>query len=71
MQNAYRAGKALASLFAGVPPHTMVIVDLPGPEAMAFAAGMAELFDPCFTFENWPHPRGVVPAHLTLAAAAF
>ncbi|MFT3764157.1 MAG: hypothetical protein QM820_01350 [Minicystis sp.] len=24
-----------------------------------------------FLFDNWPHPRGVVPAHLTLAAAAY
>ncbi|MGZ5971105.1 MAG: hypothetical protein ACXWP4_25720, partial [Polyangiales bacterium] len=40
-------------------------------ESVAFAAGMTELFDPVFAFENWPHPRGVVPAHLTLAAAAF
>ena len=24
-----------------------------------------------FLFDNWPHPHGVVPAHLTLAAAAY
>jgi hypothetical protein len=48
-----------------------VIVDLPGPEAVAFAAGAAGVLDPVFLFDNWPHPRGVVPAHLTLAAAAY
>lgn len=71
MQKAYRAGKSLASLFEGVRPETAVVVDLPGPQAIAFAAGLAESFDPCFTFENWPHPRGVVPAHLVLGAAAY
>lgn len=71
METAYARGKALASLFEGVPQDTAVIVDLPGPESVAFAAGMAERFDPVFTFDNWPHPRGVVPAHLTLAAACY
>ncbi len=46
-----------------------VVVDLPGPEAVAFAGALADVFDPVFLFDNWPHPRGVVPAHLTLAAA--
>jgi hypothetical protein len=71
MDAAYRRGKALASLFSGVPAGVCVVVDLPGPEAVAFAAGAASVFDPVFGFDNWPHPRGVVPAHLTLAAAAF
>lgn len=71
MDKAYRRGKALASLFDGTPLDRVVIVDLPGPEAVAFAAGMADSFDPVFTFDNWPHPRGVVKAHLTLAAAAY
>jgi hypothetical protein len=30
---------------------------------------LASRFDPVFLFDNWPHPRGVVPCHLTLAAA--
>jgi hypothetical protein len=71
MDRAYRAGKSLASLFDGTKPETTIVVDLPGPEAIAFAAGLAGSFDPCFAFENWPHPRGVVPAHLALAAAAY
>ncbi|WP_437282249.1 hypothetical protein WME90_17260 [Sorangium sp. So ce375] len=77
MDRAYRSGKALASLFlaartdSGLRRDIAFIVDLDGPEAVAFAAGAAEAFDPVFTFDNWPHPRGVVKAHLTLAAAAY
>jgi hypothetical protein len=80
MEAAYARGKSLASLFAslsetsGQTPATAkaaLIVDLPGPEAVAFAAGAATLFDPVFLFDNWPHPRGVVHAHETLSAAAY
>lgn len=46
-----------------------VIVDLPGPDAVVYAAALAEIFDPVFLFDNWPHPRGVVQAHRTLATA--
>jgi hypothetical protein len=52
-------------------PGGAVVVDLDGPESVAFAAGACERFDPVFLFDNWPHPRGVVPAHRTLAAAAY
>ncbi len=71
MELAYRRGKALASLFQGESPAALVVVDLPGPEAVAFAAGASSVFDPVFAFDNWPHPRGVVPAHQALAAAAY
>ena len=80
MEAAYARGKSLASLFAsaseqpGQTPATTkaaLVVDLPGPEAVAFAAGAASLFDPVFLFDNWPHPRGVVRAQETLSAAAY
>jgi hypothetical protein len=73
MNVAFEQGRALASLFDKEPrgKDVAVIVDLPGPEAVAFAAGASNVFDPVFLFDNWPHPRGVVPAHLTLAAAAY
>ncbi|WP_437737553.1 hypothetical protein [Sorangium sp. So ce1335] len=77
MDRAYRSGKALASLLlaartpSGLRRDIAVLVDLDGPESVAFAAGAAEAFEPVFTFDNWPHPRGVVKAHLTLAAAAY
>jgi hypothetical protein len=74
MDTAFRQGQALASLFSEgteAARTTVVLVDLPGPEAVAFAAGMARHFEPVFTFDNWPHPRGVVPAHLTLGAVLY
>ena len=73
MNVAYRRGKALAGLFkdAAIGGAAMVVVDLPGPEAIAFAAGAGAVFEPVFALDNWPHPRGVVPAHQALAAAAY
>lgn len=79
MEAAYARGKSLASLFASVSEtgqtpastKTALIVDLPGPEAVAFAAGASAVFEPVFLFDNWPHPRGVVHAQDTLSAAAY
>jgi hypothetical protein len=73
METAFKQGQALASLLDKDPRarDVAVVVDLPGPEAVAFAAGASDVLDPIFLFDNWPHPRGVVPAHLTLAAAAY
>lgn len=70
MDAAFLRGEALSSLFDEAPPGKAVVVDLPGPEAVAFAAGLSARLEPVFLFDNWPHPRGVVPSHLTLAAAA-
>ncbi len=64
-------GRAYAELISQADQPVLTIVDLPGPEAVAFAAGAASLLEPVFLFDNWPHPRGVVPAHLTLAAAVY
>jgi hypothetical protein len=73
MGAAFGRAEALRSLFEGVgsPSDIAIVADLPGPESVAFAAGLAPRFDAVFTFDNWPHPRGVVPAHLTLAAAVY
>jgi hypothetical protein len=71
MDTAYRQGKALAALFKDGGARALVIVDLPGPESVAFAAGASSAFAPAFAIDNWPHPRGVVPAHQALAAAAY
>jgi hypothetical protein len=72
MTEAFERGRALASLLDDPRAKDLaVIVDLPGPEAVAFAAGASSALDPVFLFDNWPHPHGVVPAHLTLAAAAY
>jgi hypothetical protein len=79
MDVAYARGKSLASVFAALADaggaatdaKAGVVVDLAGPEAVAFAAGAADVFDPVFLFDNWPHPRGVVRSHETLAASSF
>ena len=74
MTQAFGQGKALAAVLASNPGKTKdlaVVVDMVGPEAVAFAAGMAGKYDPVFLFDNWPHPHGVVPAHRTLAAAIY
>ena len=79
MDAAYSRGQALAALFASVGTNgntpasakAALLVDLDGPEAVAFAAGATPMFDPVFLFDNWPHPRGVVRAQETLSAAAY
>ncbi len=73
---AFRNGRALASLFdrtkmPDAPQQVALVIDLPGPESIAFAAGAAGMFDPVMLMDNWPHPRGVVRSHLALAAAAY
>ncbi len=70
MTAAYAAGAALSKALAS-RLDVAVLVDLAGPDAVAFAAGAAEHLEPVFAFDNWPHPRGVVPAHRTLAALAY
>ncbi len=70
MRQAYRTGEALARHCSEVQ-NVAVLADLPGPEAVAFAAGAASRFEPVLLFDNWPHPHGVVPSHLTLAALAY
>lgn len=66
VQDALGRGRGIASLFEGAPPGRAIVVDLPGPEAVAVATGLADRFDPVFVMDNWPHPLGVVPSHLTL-----
>ncbi|MBK8257498.1 MAG: hypothetical protein IPK82_33120 [Polyangiaceae bacterium] len=72
MKVAEAAGKALAVLLTLATEGKVAIVfDLDGPQAVAAAAGACSWFEPVCLFENWPHPRGVVAAHLTLAAAVY
>lgn len=71
MDAAYQRGLALASLFETPGDDILVVIDLPGPDAVAFAAGFAQAAEPIFTFDNWPHPLGVVPAHQTLASVVY
>lgn len=73
IEEAYQRGVALADTLvrAGDVEKTFVILDLPGPESVAAATGMASLYDPAFLFDNWPHPRGLVNAHETLGAVMY
>jgi hypothetical protein len=70
MRRAYEVGEALARL-ASSHADLAVLADLAGPEAVALAAGAATVFEPVLLLDNWPHPHGVVPSHLTLAALAY
>jgi len=73
MEDVYDRGRALGEAFAaaGHPRDTALVIDMKGPEAVAAATAVANDFAPVFTFDNWPHPRGVVPSHETLAAALY
>lgn len=73
MEESYQQGAALAHLLHSqkVDANTLVVLDLPGPESVAAAAGMSSLFAPAFYFDNWPHPHGVVPAQETLGATLY
>jgi hypothetical protein len=74
MALAHRRGEALLSLLLderGCRSDVALVLDLPGPESVAVAAALAPCLDPVFVFDNWPHPRGVVPAQETLGAALY
>lgn len=70
MQRAFAQGAAVRELIEMLeqPREWALIVDLPGPDSAAFTAGLSPAVTPVFLFGNWPHPRGVVPAHQTLGA---
>jgi hypothetical protein len=69
----FERGLAIRALMeqAGWPSDVAIVVDAPGPSAVAISAALSDRFDPVFTFGNWPHPAGVVPSHETLAAVLF
>jgi hypothetical protein len=50
---------------------TLLVVDIPGADAVAFAAAIADIAQPVITFDNYPHPFGVVPSHLTLGSLVY
>lgn len=71
MKDAFEVGRALAAILREAVEPAALVVDLRGRDGIAFAAGALERFEPVFQFDNWPHPRAVVPSHHALAAAAY
>ncbi len=73
MERAYGIGRAIGELVdaSDSPGEAMVILDLPGKDSVAAAAGMSNVVEPVFWMDNWPHPRGVVDSELTLAATLY
>lgn len=56
-----------------LPERTAVILDLPGATSVALGAWLARWagFQPVVLFNNWPHPRGIVPIEKALAALLY
>ena len=74
MQEAYGRGESIGrDLLAATesPRSTLVVADLPGRQSVALAAGLASAAHVVTTFDNWPHPLGVVPAAETLGALLY
>jgi hypothetical protein len=73
MGEAYSRGLGMKEILTGTkdPGKVIVVTDLPGPEAVAFGAALADVADVILTFDNWPHPNGVVPSHETLGALLY
>jgi hypothetical protein len=73
MREAYSRGLGMREVLKTCenPAATMIISDIPGPESVAFAAAIADLAEPVISFDNFPHPLGVVPSHETLAALIY
>jgi hypothetical protein len=73
MDEAYSRGLGMKEILAKTenPQNVIVVADLPGPEAVAYAAALADVADVVTTFDNWPHPTGVVPTHETLGAMLY
>jgi len=73
MEAAYGRGLGMKEILKKTkePGKTLIVVDIPGPEAVAYAAALSDVADPIITFDNWPHPLGVVKAHETLGALLY
>jgi hypothetical protein len=69
----YTRGRALREqLRQALPPAgVMMVADLDGPDAVALGAALAGTADLVVTFDNWPHPAGLVPAQQTLGALLY
>lgn len=73
MDEAYSRGLGMREIVlkAKDPQEILIVTDLSGPESVAFAAALADVADPVITFDNWPHPDGLVTAQQTLGALLY
>jgi hypothetical protein len=73
MRDAYARGLGMRDILSKSQnaSSVLLICDLPGPESVAFAAALADTADVILTFDNWPHPLGVVPSHHTIGALVY
>lgn len=72
-QIAFDKGQQLAETLVslGAGRELAIVLDLPGPQSVAAAAGMVANFDPVFAIDNLACSKSVVPAEQTLAAAVY
>lgn len=72
-RQAYDRGVTLAESLKGLGASRdlAVILDLPGPQSVAAAAGLADFAPVVMTMDNIPHLRGVVSSHETLGALLY
>ncbi|GAC1396739.1 MAG: hypothetical protein NVSMB56_11710 [Pyrinomonadaceae bacterium] len=74
MQETYGRAQSIAKDFLANTTNanqTAIIADLPGRDAVAFGAGLAEAARVVTVFDNFPHPLGGTPSHETLAAMLY
>ncbi len=73
MQRAYGCGLGMRDILkkSDNPGSTMIVVDMAGPESVAFAAALSDIAEPLINFDNWPHSSGRVKSHETLAAMLY
>ncbi len=73
MARAYSRGLGVKALIEENKNNDKIIMfaDIPGAEAIAFGAAIADVANLITTFDNYPHPIGVVPSHFTLSAMIY
>ncbi|MDX2129105.1 MAG: hypothetical protein SFU91_08720 [Chloroherpetonaceae bacterium] len=73
MNTAYSRGLGMREMIkrSESPEKNIYVVDLSGAETVAFAAALADVVDVVPTFDNFPHPLGVVPSHKVLSAMLY
>lgn len=73
MDEAYSRGLGMKEILRATkdPSNTLVVVDIPGPEAVAYGAALSDVANVVVSFDNWPHPAGVVGSDQTLGAMLY